>query len=40
MGGEITGIDLDVAALLAAIDARLAGNSDLASPVAIRWRTR
>jgi hypothetical protein len=40
MGAEITGIDLDVAALLAAIDARLAGNSDLASPVAIRWRTR
>jgi hypothetical protein len=40
MGGEITGIDLDVAALLAAIDARLAGDGDLASPVAIRWRTR
>jgi predicted metal-dependent hydrolase len=40
MGGEITGIDLDVAALLAAIDARLAGDGDLASVVAIRWRTR
>jgi uncharacterized protein len=40
MGGEITGIDLDVAALLAAIDARLAGDGDLASPVAMSWRTR
>jgi predicted metal-dependent hydrolase len=39
-GGEITGIDLDVPALLAAIDARLAGHRDLASAVAIRWRTR
>ena len=40
MGGEITGIDLDVAALLAAIDARLAGDGDLTSPVAMSWRTR
>jgi uncharacterized protein len=40
MRGEITGIDLDVAALLAAIDARLAGDGDLASPVVMSWRTR
>jgi hypothetical protein len=39
-GGSITGIDVDMAAVLAAIDARLAGTSDLASPIRIDWRTR
>jgi ABC-type amino acid transport substrate-binding protein len=40
LGGQITGVDVDVAALLAAIDARLGGDGDLASPIAIRWRMR
>jgi uncharacterized protein len=40
MGGQITGIDVDVAALLAAIDDRLDGDGDLASPIEIMWRTR
>jgi hypothetical protein len=39
-GGSITGIDVDVAAVLAAIDARLAGTSDLVVPIRIDWRTR
>jgi predicted metal-dependent hydrolase len=38
--GAITGVDLDVAALLAAIDARLAGTVELAAPISIDWRTR
>jgi hypothetical protein len=44
--GSITGVELDVAALVAAIDARLASNSDgddvgdLTAPIAIDWRTR
>lgn len=39
-GGTITGVDLDVAGLLAAIDARLDGASELAEPITIDWRTR
>jgi predicted metal-dependent hydrolase len=38
--GSITGVDVDVGALLAAIDARLAGSVELASPITIDWRTR
>ncbi len=38
--GTITGIDLDVAPLLAAIDARLTGATDLDAPIAIGWRRR
>lgn len=38
--GTITGVEVDVAGLLAAIDARLAGDGDLASPLAITWRKR
>ena len=42
--GTITGVELDVAALVAAIDARLASNSagdgDLTAPIAISWRVR
>jgi hypothetical protein len=44
--GAITGVELDVAALVAAIDARLAGNGDgdgvrdLTAPIAIDWRIR
>jgi hypothetical protein len=38
--GSITGIDVDVADVLAAIDARLAGSADLATPIRIDWRTR
>jgi hypothetical protein len=39
-GGSVTGVKLDVGALLAAIDARLAGSTDLAAPIAIDWRRR
>lgn len=41
--GAITGVELDVAALLAAIDARLASDGDggdLTAPIAISWRIR
>jgi hypothetical protein len=38
--GTITGVEVDVAGLLAAIDRRLAGASDLASPISIDWRRR
>lgn len=39
-GGSVSGVDLDVAALLSAIDSRLAGSADLATPIAIDWRRR
>jgi DUF309 family protein family protein len=39
-GGRITGIDLDVAALLADIDARLAAGSGSSGPMRISWRRR
>lgn len=39
-GGAVTGVSLDVVALLAAIEARLAGSADLATPIAIDWRRR
>jgi hypothetical protein len=38
--GAITGVDLDVAALVAGIDARLAGDGDLTAPIAIGWKAR
>jgi uncharacterized protein len=38
--GSITGIELDVEALIGAIDARLAGVTDLDAPIAITWRPR
>ncbi len=38
--GTITGVEVDVAGLLAAIDARLAGGGDLTSPLTISWRKR
>jgi predicted metal-dependent hydrolase len=38
--GAITGVALDIQDLLAAIDSRLAGSTDLATPVAIGWRRR
>jgi predicted metal-dependent hydrolase len=38
--GAITGLELDVDGLLRAIDARLAGATDLGSPLAIGWRKR
>ena len=38
--GAITGIDLDVERLLAAIEARLSGAAELGAPVAIGWRKR
>jgi hypothetical protein len=44
--GTITGVELDVAALVAAIDARLASNGDgddvgdLTAPITISWRKR
>jgi predicted metal-dependent hydrolase len=39
-GGAITGVDLDVEDLLAAVDARLAGTAELATPISIGWRMR
>jgi hypothetical protein len=38
--GTITGVEVDVTGLLAAIDARLAGDGDLTSPLTITWRKR
>lgn len=38
--GSITGVALDIDDLLTAIDSRLAGSTDLATPVAIGWRRR
>lgn len=40
LDGTITGVEVDVAGLLAAIDARLAGSVDLTSPLPITWRKR
>jgi predicted metal-dependent hydrolase len=39
-GGSVSGVSLDVRALLSAIDARLADSADLAAPIAIDWRRR
>jgi predicted metal-dependent hydrolase len=39
-GATITGIDLDVEPLLAAIEARLTGAAELGAPIAIGWRRR
>lgn len=38
--GAITGVELDVGPLLAAIDARLSGAAALGTPIAIGWRRR
>ena len=38
--GAITGVELDVEPLLAAIDARLSGATELGTPIAIGWRRR
>ena len=38
--GAITGVDLDVPGLIAAIDARLDGTTAIAVPIAIDWRMR
>ena len=38
--GSITGVALDIDDLLSAIDSRLAGSTDLATPVAIGWRRK
>jgi predicted metal-dependent hydrolase len=38
--GAITGVALDIEDLLTAIDSRLAGSTELATPVAIGWRRR
>jgi len=40
VSGSITGVALDIDDLLMAIDSRLAGSTDLATPVAIGWRRR
>ena len=40
VSGSITGVALDIEDLLTAIDSRLAGSTDLATPVAIGWRRR
>ena len=40
LGGSVSGVSLNVGALLSAIDARLAGSADLAAPIAIDWRRR
>ena len=39
-GGSITGVEIDVEGLMTAIESRLAGSTDLATPVAVRWRRR
>jgi hypothetical protein len=39
-GGAITGVDLDVEDLLAAVDARVAGTAELETPISIGWRMR
>lgn len=39
-GASVSGVTLDVAALLLAIDARLADPAGLAAPIAIDWRKR
>jgi uncharacterized protein len=39
-GGSVSGVSLDITALLSAIDARLAESADLAAPIAIDWRRR
>ena len=39
-GGAITGVDVDVEALLDAIDARLSGATELGTPIPIGWRRR
>jgi predicted metal-dependent hydrolase len=36
----ITGVDVDIEALLRAIEARLTAATDLAAPIAIAWRQR
>lgn len=38
--GSVSGVTLDVEALLSAIDARLADSADVAAPIAIDWRRR
>lgn len=38
--GSITGVALDIEDLLTAVDSRLAGSTDLATPIAIGWRKR
>lgn len=38
--GSITGVDVDVEALLEAIDARLARSGQLSDPIEIDWRKR
>ena len=38
--GTITGVDLDVEPLLAAIESRLSGATELGTPIAIGWRRR
>jgi len=38
--GEITGVELNVAGLVAAIDERLAGSTGLEIPLTIDWRSR
>ena len=38
--GSITGVELDVVGLLAAINERLAGSTGLETPISIDWRTR
>ena len=40
VGGSVSGVIIDVGALLSAIDARLADSADLAAPIAIDWRRR
>ena len=40
VSGTITGVDIDFAALVAAIDERLAGATDRMTPIAIGWRKR
>jgi hypothetical protein len=40
VGGSITGVDVDVDAVITAIDARLAGAAELTAPIEIGWRTR